>query len=352
MRATTFVNLHEVAMRSEELGTSFERVVLGEILKFVKGVDKIIPPGSKTPENTPTNKLATIVKPDMKNLEAIRKDGTFDLNLQEKLESTHPDFMLDVLPGKHLFGYDDQWKIHIEAKSTTTGRFKFGQNKVDNIFIDEDSQSMKYLMWFAYRKPEYFFNREQALQEFNSMKRKFLDIFKILSGHDYRLIHAVPGNPVDWLILDDTVEFLKGHFEISPRGVLRYVLGNVDYFILEKVTSSGGEIRMYSKEKVMREKGAKVTPFKKVEEATETPGSMQLIFKATREITSAVGTELKPDKDAHVLVKSGEKKIVPVSIKHTGASAKAMPKELIAAGTNFDRKMDLIAEELRVSFKS
>jgi hypothetical protein len=352
MKATTFVNLQEAAMRSEQLGTSFERVVLGEILKFTKGVNKVIPAGSSTPENTPTNKLANIVKPNMKNLESIGKNGIYDLNLQEKLESTHPDFILDVLPGKHLFGYDDQWKIHIEAKSTTTGRFKFGQNKVDNIFIDEDSQSMKYLMWFAYRKPEYIFNREAALSEFNSMKRKFLDIFKILSGHDYRLIHAVPGSPVEWLILDDTVEFLRGHFEISPRGVLRYVLGNVDYFILEKVTSSGGEIRMYSKEKVMREKGAKLTPFKKVEEATELPENLQLIFKATREISSAIGTELKPDKDVHVLVKAGERKIVSVAVKHSGAQAKAMPKELIAAGTNFDKKMDLVAEELRVSFKS
>jgi hypothetical protein len=246
MNAKTLVKLNEVAMKSETLGTNFEKVVLAELLKYTKGVSKIIPPGSKEVENTPTNKVITMLKPPMNSLTSIITNGVYDVNKQQKLESTHPDFIAEILPGKKFFGFDDQWKIHIEAKSTITGRFKFGQVKVDNIFIDEDSQSFKYLMWFAYRNVEYYYNKDAALSEFNSMKRKFLDIFKILSGHDYRLIHAVPGAPVEWLILDDTVDLLKGHFDISPRGVLRFVFEGQDYFILEKV-SHGGEIKMYSK---------------------------------------------------------------------------------------------------------
>jgi hypothetical protein len=354
MDAKTLIKLNEIAMKSEILGTNFEKVVLTELLKFARGVSKIIPFGSKKVENTPSNKVMTFIKPSQKNLETIAMDGVYDVNKLQKLESTHPDFIMEVIPGKNFFGYNNEWKIHVEAKSTTTGRFKFGQNKVDNIFIDEDSQSFRYLMWFAYRSTEYYYNKEIALQEFNSMKRKFLGIFKILSGHDYRLIHAVPGNPVEWLILDDTVDLLKGHFNISPRGVLRFVFEDTDLFILEKVTASGGEIRMYSKEKIMREKGAKVTPFKKVEEATSlTPQNLSLFFKATKEITSAVSKKLPTDPKVEVMAKIGDIKRVLVNINHSEkeVTKKKRIPELVAAGTKYDGLLDILREEIYVQNK-
>ena len=353
MDAKTFL-LTDSAMKSETLGTNFEKVVLTELLRYTRGVSKIIPFGSKKVENTPTNKVMTFIKPSTQKLETIALDGIYDVNKLQKLESTHPDFIMEIIPGKNFFGFDDSWKIHVEAKSTTTGRFKFGQNKVDNIFIDEDSQSFKYLMWFAYRSTEYYYNKEMALQEFNTMKRKFLDIFKILSGHDYRLIHAVPGNPVEWLILDDTVDLLKGHFDISPRGVLRFVFEDTDLFILEKVTATGGKIRMYSKEKVMREKGAKVTPFKKVEEATETvPQNLSLFFKATKEITSAVSKKLPADPKAEIMIKTGEIRRVLANINHSEkeVTKKKRVPELVAAGTRYDGYLDILREEVYVQNK-
>jgi len=352
MKAKELVRLNEVAMRSETLGTDFEKVVLAELLKYTRGVTKIIPPGQKETLNAPTNKVITLVKPSMKSLEGIAIDGIYDVNKQTKLESTHPDFVAEVLPGKNFFGYNDDWKIHIEAKSTITGRFKFGQVKVDNIFLDDDSEAFKYLMWFAYRDVEYQFDKDRAIQEFNSLKRKFLDIFKITSGHDYRLIHAVPGSPVEWLILDDLVDLYSGHFEISPRGVLRYVFQGEDYFILEKV-SKGGEIKMYSKEKVMREKGAKITPFKKVEEATEvSPNSLTCFFRTTREIKSAIGKKLAHDPNASVMVGADAKKAITITIQHGSRSAaiKRRPsrvRELVAAGTTFDKLLDTLREEIK-----
>ena len=354
MNIKTFTKLNEVAMKSETLGTNFEKVVLTELLRYARGVSKIIPFGSSKVENTPTNKVITFIKPSQKNLETIATDGVYDVNKQQKLESTHPDFIMEVIPGKNFFGFNNEWKIHVEAKSTTTGRFKFGQNKVDNIFIDENSQSFKYLMWFAYRNTEYYYNKEIALQEFNSMKRKFLGIFKILSGHDYRLIHAVPGNPVEWLILDDTVDLMRGHFNISPRGVLRFVFEDSDLFILEKVTASGGEIRMYSKEKVMREKGAKVTPFKKVEEATNlTPQNLSLFFKATKEITSAVSKKLSADPKVEISTKVGDIRIASVNISYpkAGKVAKKRIPELVAAGTKYDGLLNILREEIYVQNK-
>jgi hypothetical protein len=352
MKAKELVKLNELSMKSENLGTEFEKVVLAELLKYTRGVTKIIPPGQKETINAPTNKVITLIKPSIKSLEGIAIDGVYDVNKQTKLESTHPDFVAEVLPGKNFFGYNDDWKIHIEAKSTITGRFKFGQVKVDNIFIDDDSEAFKYLMWFAYRNVEYQFDRDRAIAEFNSLKRKFLDVFKITSGHDYRLIHAVPGSPVEWLILDDMVDLFSGHFNISPRGVLRYVFQGEDYFILEKV-SKGGEIKMYSKEKVMRDKGAKITPFKKVEEATETaPSNLSAIFKAVKEIKSAINNKLAHDPNASVVVESGARRIANIVIQHGSGTAaiKRRPsraRELVAAGTTFDKLLDTLREEIK-----
>jgi len=344
MKMLDFIHLNEIAMRSETLGTNFEKVVLAELLKYTRGVNAVILPGQKSPTNTVSNKSITFVKPSMSNLESIVRNGAYDVNMQQKLESTHPDFIVDIIAGKRFFGFDSSHKIHIEAKSTTTGRFKYGQRKVDNLFLDEDSEAFKYLMWFAYRTPEYYYQRDSAISEFNSSKRQILNLFKVLSGSDFVLVHAVPGNPVEWLIFDNTVDLLKGKFDISPRGVLRFVFDGADLFILEKVSVGTGEIRMYSKEKTTLDKAEKVTPFKKVEEAKSTPSSIVLIFSAMKKIKSAVSG--KPDPQAPVLVKAGEKIRITVRTNPSKAVEKKQPRDLIAAGTKLDNFIDILREEL------
>ena len=112
---------------------------------------------------------------------------------------------------------------------------------------------------------------------------------------------------------------------------------------------------MYSKEKTMREKGGKVTPFKKVEEATGSGSNLILIFKATKDVSTAVNTHLKPDPSAHIIIKNGSKISVTVNSGNPRplATAKARPqKQLIAAGTEIEKTIDLLSEEISVPLKS
>ena len=350
MDMKNFVQLNEIAMRSETLGTDFEKVVLAELLKYTRGVTKIMLPGQKIPINALSNKSIVLLKPDMKKLENISRDGVYNVNLQTKLESTHPDFIAEILAGKNFFGFDNKYKLHIEAKSTTTGRFKFGQITAgERLFLDEDSDAYKYLMWFAFRDPEYQFQRETAISEFNSIKKEMLTMFKVLSGSDFRLVHAIPGNPVDWLIYDNTIDLLKGNFNISPRGVLRFVFEGADMFILEKVSSRTGEIRMYSKETTTKEKSEKLTPLKKkVEEAT-TPSELTMIFSTLKDIKAAVSG--KADPTSPIIVKTGTKIRIIVSPKPSRAVERKHPRrnaELMAAGTQLDNMLDVLRDELNV----
>lgn len=353
MKAKVLLKIYEAAMKSEIAGTDFEKIVLAELFKYTKGITKIIPPGRNEIEDVSGNDLITLIKPSMKSLERLSENGVYNLNKQEKLESSHPDFIVEVLSGKKFFGFDNSWKIYIEAKSTKTGRFKFGQNVVDYLDLDEDSHAFKYLMWFAYRDPELFWNKQMVLEEFNHMKRKMLLIFKVLSGHDYRLIHAFPGTgvkPVDWFTLDDTIDLTKGEFNISPRGVLRFVFEGVDYFILEKVSSGTGEVRMYSKEKATREKAAKIYP-SKVEEATKSLNSLILTFKAAKEITTVNTKGLPPDKNIELLHKIGQKIRIFIKVKSGKniANIARIPKtELIAADTKINNIFNSLLENIHV----
>ena len=127
MKVTKFIYLFEAPMKSELAGTAFERKVFETLLPYIAGVNKIVKIGETTLTNVSKNeKSISIIKPKEAVLAGIRTGtGVYNLNKMVKLAEGYPDFIVMPVAKKTFLGYDNSKQLYIEAKSTTTGRFKF-----------------------------------------------------------------------------------------------------------------------------------------------------------------------------------------------------------------------------------
>ena len=265
MNIDKFLYLAEAPMKSEVLGTSFERVVFQELLPYVPGVTSIIKVGSGSPISVKGHaKTISLIKPKDNFLATMRtKEGAYDLNRLSKLSEGHPDFIIQPLAGKNFLGYDSSKDIYVEAKTSATGRYRFGQqtyggeNTANRLNLVKDSQIYKYLTWFGNRGIVDW-NPKKVVDEFNAQKAAMLSLFKVYSGINHRLIFALnEGGGVGFYAVDDTIDLLSGSFILSERDVLRYVFEKTPLFILEKVDRVGA-VRVYSKVDTIKAKGKKL----------------------------------------------------------------------------------------------
>jgi hypothetical protein len=356
MKITKFLYLFEAPMASELAGTAFERKVFEALLPYVAGVNKIVKTGATTPTDVSKNeKTISITKPREASLANIRTGtGIYDLNKMVKLAEGYPDFIVKPLTKKLFLGYDSSKYLYIEAKSTTTGRFKSGQITPARLSMDRESQIYKYLSWFALRK-EIDWDVNGVVQEFNAKKKEMLLLFKVCSGEEYRLILAVnEGSEIVFLAVDDTIDLLNGSFQLSDKNVLRFVHNEVPLFILERVDKVGG-IRMYSKEQTLKTKGQKLSLAKNEEKIIQLPARAQRIqttnerlsitFKVNKTIRRVSNPNTTAKKPNEVLATRGQR-IVIEGFVPTGRSKKMT----LAAGTEiqvFDKYLTEFEKEVK-----